>query len=133
MTAISLSITPLYAGILALMFVGLAVHVIRGRLSKLIGLGTGGDDDMLTRVRMHGNFGEYVPLCLVLMLILELGGTSVLFMHGIGIALVLGRIAHAYGLSKSAGATPYRAFGMVTVFIVLVGGGVRALLLGFGV
>ena len=72
MTGILLSITPLYAGILAVMYVGLAVHVIRGRLSKLIGLGTGGDDDMLTRVRMHGNFGEYVPLCLVLMLILEL-------------------------------------------------------------
>ena len=132
MTGISLSITPLYAGVLALMYFALAVHVIRGWRSKLIGLGAGDDDDMLTRIRMHGNFGEYVPLCLVLMLVLEFGGASALFLNGVGIALVLGRVAHAYGLSISSGATPYRVIGMITVFVVLVGGGVRAILLGVG-
>ena len=133
MDAFALSITPLYAGILALMYFGLAVHVIRGRRSKRIGLGAGDDDDMLTRIRMHGNFGEYVPLCLVLMLVLELGGSSAVFLHGVGITLVIGRAAHAYGLSKSSGATLYRVIGMVTVFFALIGGGLRAIMLGLGV
>jgi uncharacterized membrane protein YecN with MAPEG domain len=133
MDGLSLSITPLYAGILALIYVGLSVNVIRGRRAKSIGLGTGDDPDMLTRVRIHGNFAEFVPICLVLMVVLELGGSSAVFLNGVGISLVLGRLAHAYGLTKSPGVTPGRVIGVVTVFVVLVGGGVRAILLGLGI
>lgn len=132
MDTVLLSITPLYAGILALLYFGLSVYVILGRRAKLIGLGDGGDAEMLTRIRMHGNFAEFVPLCLVVMLILELGGGAALLLHGLGIALVLGRVAHAYGLRISSGATPYRVFGMVSAFAVLIFGGIWTVLLGLG-
>ena len=133
MGTVPLSVTPLYAGILALLYFGLSIYVILGRRDKLIGLGDGGDAEMLTRIRMHGNFAEFVPLCLVVMLILELGGSGAMLLHGMGIALVLGRIAHAYGLRVSSGATPYRAIGMVSAFAVLIIGGIGALLLGLGI
>ena len=133
MTALPLSITPLYAGILALIYCGLAVHVIRGWRSKCIGLGAGDDEDMLARIRILGNFAEYIPICLVLMVILELGGSSAVFLNGVGIALIIGRLAHAYGLTTSQGVTPGRVIGVVTVFVVLIGDGVRAILLGLGV
>lgn len=133
MGTVPLSITPLYAGILALLYFGLSIYVILGRRDKLIGLGDGGDAEMLTRIRMHGNFAEFVPLCLVVMLILELGGSAAMLLHGMGIALVLGRIAHAYGLRVCSGATPYRAIGMVSAFAVLIIGGIGALLLGLGI
>ena len=78
MDGIQLTITPIFAGILAMMYVGLAFLVINGRRSKRISLGTGDDDDMVRRVRAHGNFGEYVPFCLLVMLMQEIGGTSAL-------------------------------------------------------
>jgi uncharacterized membrane protein YecN with MAPEG domain len=133
MSILPLTATPLYAGILALIYVGLSIYVIRARLSKQIGLGTADDPEMLTRTRIHGNFAEYVPMALLLMLALELGGASVVMLHLSGILLVGGRLAHAYGLSVSSGATFYRAFGMISLYFVLITGGIHAILLAVGV
>lgn len=133
MTIVPLTITPLYAGLLALIYVGLSIYVIRARRAKLIGLGTGGDPEMLTRTRIHGNFAEYVPMALVLLLALELSGAERGLLHLFGVLLVSGRVSHAYGLSVSSGATLYRVYGMISVFFVLVSGGIRAILLALGI
>lgn len=127
MNDISLTATPLYAGILALLYVALAFHVIQGRWKSRIGLGAGGDAGMLTRIRMHGNFAEYVPFCLLLMLLAELGGAAAIWLHALGMALVLGRLAHAVGLSRTDGASVWRAFGMAATFGVLIVGGLLAI------
>jgi uncharacterized protein len=54
------------AGLLGLLAVSLTVSVGRLRMQKKIYLGDGGDPDMLAAIRAHGNFMEYVPLCLAL-------------------------------------------------------------------
>ena len=54
------------AGLLGLLAVSLTVSVGRLRMQKKIYLGDGGDPDMLSAIRAHGNFMEYVPLCLAL-------------------------------------------------------------------
>jgi uncharacterized protein len=54
------------AGLLGLLAVSLTVSVGRLRMQKKIYLGDGGDPEMLAAIRAHGNFMEYVPLCLVL-------------------------------------------------------------------
>jgi uncharacterized membrane protein YecN with MAPEG domain len=133
MSILPLTATPLYAGTLALIYVGLSIYVIRARLSKQIGLGTADDPEMLIRTRIHGNFAEYVQMALALMLALELAGTSAVLLHVWGILLVGGRLAHAYGLSLSSGATFYRTFGMISVFFVLVTGGICAIFLPLGI
>lgn len=132
MTIAPLTVTPLYAGLLALIYVGLSIYVIRARRAKLIGLGTGGDPEMLTRTRIHGNFAEFVPITLILLLALELSGAEPVMLHVWGVLLVAGRLSHAYGLALSSGATLWRVFGMVSVFFVLVSGGIRAILLALG-
>ncbi|SEO89250.1 hypothetical protein SAMN02990966_03261 [Rhodospirillales bacterium URHD0017] len=54
------------AGLLGLLAVSLTVSVGRLRMQKKIYLGDGGDPEMLSAIRAHGNFMEYVPLCLAL-------------------------------------------------------------------
>ena len=54
------------AGLLGLLAVSLTVSVARLRMQKKIYLGDGGDLEMLSAIRAHGNFMEYVPLCLAL-------------------------------------------------------------------
>ena len=54
------------AGLLGLLAVSLTVSVGRLRMQKKIYLGDGGDPEMLAAIRAHGNFMEYVPLCLAL-------------------------------------------------------------------
>ena len=49
-----------------LLAVSLTVSVGRMRMQKKIYLGDGGDPEMLSAIRAHGNFMEYVPLCLAL-------------------------------------------------------------------
>jgi uncharacterized membrane protein YecN with MAPEG domain len=109
-------ITLLYAGLCALLVLVLAVRVAMWRLSHKIGLGDGGDSELLRRVRVHGNAVEYLPLCLILLGGMELNGFSRPLIHGFGIALVLSRLAHAWGLSRSSGTSAGRIAGMAVTW-----------------
>lgn len=119
-------ITGLYAAILALIVVILAIRVTLRRRAAKVGIGNGGDAVLAQRIRVHANAAEYVPLALILLLILELNQTEPLLLHVFGCLLIAGRLVHAYGLSHSAGASPGRSFGMVLTWGVIA---VMALLL----
>lgn len=113
-------IVALYAALNILLLVYLSVRVIGVRKKKEIGLGDGGNDELLQRIRVQGNFTEYAPIALLgLLLMASLGATPV-WLHGLGIAMTLGRTLHAFGLSKSSGATNPRVFGMLLTFCVLI-------------
>src|SRR5215475_6311742 len=105
-------ITGLYAAIAALIVVILGIRVTLRRRALKVGIGNGGDAVLAQRIRVHANAIEYLPLALLLLLILELNHTQPLVLHIFGIALILGRIAHAIGLSSSPGITPGRGVGM---------------------
>src|SRR3546814_4448838 len=64
-------VTPLYAGLLGLWFFVLCMRVVVARGQLGINLGDGGNETMNRRIRGHANFVEYVPLCLLLIAILE--------------------------------------------------------------
>jgi len=119
-------ITGLYAALSTLFILILAARVIVYRRTHGIGLGDEGDTELRRRVRVHGNAIEYLPFGLLLMLILELDQTVPLLLHVFGIVLLLARLAHAWGVSHSSGASPGRVVGVVLTFGVL---GVMALLL----
>ncbi len=91
-------VTPIYAGLLALLFLVLSYRVIllRGHGASL---GDGGDPVLLRRIRAHANFSEYVPFILLMMGILELSHFSTYLLHGLGIALLVARLLHGYALS----------------------------------
>ncbi len=122
-----LAITPVYAGLLALLFVLLSTRVIRFRRTARVSLGDGGDEELRRRIRVHGNFIEYAPLTLVLMLLAELQGQPAWAIHLIGGLLVIGRTAHAYGVSQSPQILALRVVGMTTTIAAIVTGAVTNL------
>jgi uncharacterized protein len=105
-------ITAFYAGILCLLYLALAANVIRTRRALQVGLGDGGQLVLQRRIRAHGNFAEYVPLALLLMAFVESGGLGPRALHGLGIALLLGRLAHAWALSSVTPRPAARVAGM---------------------
>jgi uncharacterized membrane protein YecN with MAPEG domain len=111
-------VTPLYAGLLVLLFVLLCIRVVQFR-QKGISLGDGGDPGMLRVIRGHANFAEHVPLALLLMAILEISRTSVYLLHAIGIALVVSRLLHGYALSYAQKFRFGRVWGAGLTFVVL--------------
>lgn len=117
----TLSIVPYYASILAPLFALLSVNVIAGRQKHKIALGTGLNSDMERRIRVHGNFAEYVPLTLLLLMMLELRGASPVVLHGLCISLTFGRVVHAWGVSRPPENFKLRVCGTSLTFLALVG------------
>ncbi len=115
-----LTITPLYAGLLGLWYLVLSAHVVRGRRGQQISLGDGGDAAMTRRIRGHANFGEYVPLILLMLAMLELGGgTARWLLHALGVALLIARLAHGVALSFTERWMLGRFIGAALTFTVL--------------
>ena len=92
------SITALYAAILAVIIVALGINVTRHRVKLEVPLGDGGNPQMLRMIRLHGNAVEYVPLALLLMLTYEINGGWHAALHVSGIALVAGRLLQTWGM-----------------------------------
>ncbi len=119
-TPMSVAVVTFYAGLNGLIAFVLVVLVVRQRGKTKTGLGTGGHVVLEQAIRVHGNFVEYVPLILILLLLLELGGLAPLWLHLMGIALTLGRILHAWGLSTSPGESFGRAVGTGLTWLTLL-------------
>lgn len=113
-------ITTLYAGLLALLYVGLSAYVIRGRYKYRTALGDGGNPALARRIRIHANFAEYVPLALLLLFLVDYSRTSPIIVHWLGIMLVLGRVLHVWGLCCSESTSFGRFAGMILTFLVLI-------------
>ena len=115
-----MSITPLYAAILALIFIALSIRTIRLRRRYRVGVGDGNHAELQRAARVHGNFAEYVPLTLLLIYFFEISSGSVLLTHTLCIALLCGRLIHAYGVSHVRENYRYRTIGMVLTFGVII-------------
>jgi uncharacterized protein len=118
-------VTPLYAGVLALWFLVLSFKVVQGRAK--ISLGDGGDPAMLRLIRGHGNFAEYVPLILIMIGMLELGGCPAWLLHTLGLTLLTARFLHGYSLSFTQQWKFGRYWGTVLTFLLLLVGGLLCL------
>ena len=99
-------ITALYAALLVAVFVVLTVRIGLARGRTGISMLDGGNEQVLVDMRRHGNFIEHVPLLLILMAIVEINDGSPVFLHIVGIALVICRIAHPFGLRHDRAQTP---------------------------
>ncbi len=113
-------ITSFYAAVLALLFVALAVRVIRQRHASRIALGVAGNSVLERLARVHANFAEYVPFTLMLLLLAELAATPRWMLHVAGIALVAGRLTHAIGVSRAPEDFRLRTFGMAATLGTIV-------------
>lgn len=105
------SVTPLYALPLAAIFLILWFRVTGVRAAMGISFGDGGNEMLLQRVRQHGNFVEWTTFVLILMILAEGMGAPDLYLHISGALLLLGRIAHPFGLTPGNAAHPLRYVG----------------------
>ena len=96
--------TALYAGILGIMAVALALNTAFRRVETKTAI-AGDDDILIKRSRAFGNLVEHAPLMLILLMLMEYRGSE-FFVHIFGIAFILCRGAHAYGIISKDGLGP---------------------------
>ena len=124
-----MTLTALYAGCLGLFHVILACWVIYLRRYHRVGIGAGDHFDLKKAVRVHGNFIENVPLALILLGLLEVNGEGPVLLHILGSCLLLGRVLHAYGLSRTHRSSFGRFTGTALSLIVIALSSARLLLI----
>ena len=117
-------ITSFYAALLALLFVVLSVRTLRLRRRLGIAVGDDGSAAMLRAMRVHANFAEYVPLCLLLSALAEAAGAPAMALHAGLAALLAGRAVHAYGVGQVREDFRFRVVGVgVTLTFLVVAAG----------
>ena len=115
------SITGLYGGLTALLVIGLGVRVVQLRMRHRVGLGDGGIAELSRAIRTHGNLVENAPLVLLLMLVAELSAAAPpVALHAAGVAVLTGRLLHAFGLSRSPNRSPGRFLGVLLTWLTIL-------------
>ncbi|MFN0185658.1 MAG: MAPEG family protein [Aquabacterium sp.] len=123
----ALQTTTLYALPLALLCLVLWFRVTAMRANLKVSIGDAGNPVLLERIRQHGNFIEWVPMVLLLMLLAESSGAGKLWLHLGGGLLLAGRLIHPFGLKANNASHPLRIVGntasllaMLTLMVGLV-------------
>lgn len=125
-------ITLLFASLHVLLMLVLLARISRHRHGHRIGLGDGGDAALTRKIRVHGNFVEHAPFALLLLGLLELSGLAAPWLWTFGGALLLGRIAHAIGLSRTGGYSLGRFYGTALTWLVLLAMALAGIWLALG-
>lgn len=105
------TVTPIYALAVAAIYMVLWMRVTAKRGGMGQSIGDGGDADLLLRVRQHGNCAEWSSFLLILMILAEGMNAPDLYLHIGGALLVIGRIAHPFGLKTDNAGHPLRYVG----------------------
>jgi uncharacterized protein len=119
-TMMLLMVSPLYLVFSALLLVLLSIRIILLRRTFKAGLGDKNEPSLKKAIRAHGNFTEYVPLALLMLVVMELMGVAALYLHLVGGSLLLGRVIHAWGVSQLAERLIWRLCGMLLTFFSLL-------------
>ena len=112
-------IAGLYAAIAGIFLIYLSVRVIGLRRGKRISVGPAGDAELERAMRVHGNFVEYAPLGLLLLIVAEMNGLAAPAVHALGLALIAGRFIHFLGFRSPEAPGVFRVGGMATTFTVI--------------
>ncbi|MFM7333959.1 MAG: MAPEG family protein [Tabrizicola sp.] len=116
--------TALYALPLALLGLVLWFRVTSVRAALKVSIGDAGNPGLHERIRQHGNFIEWAPMVLVLMMLAEGNGAGALWLHAAGGLLLVGRLVHPFGLKADNAGHPLRYVGnsasLLAMIIVMV-------------
>ena len=115
-----LPITLTLAGAAALLHIWLGMRVARVRGQVKVSVGDGGQEPLIRRMRAHSNFHENMPIFIVLIGLLELAGADARILWGAGIAFILARIAHGFGMDRPS-PSRFRMIGSVGSSVVILG------------
>jgi uncharacterized membrane protein YecN with MAPEG domain len=113
-----LKVTLLYGGLSALLVTLLGINVSLMRMRTQLLAGAPLPPREMMKVRAHGNAAEWVPLGILLMLVLELGGARSMWLHLLGGGFLFARLLHAGGFLFRI---PTSAIGATLNYLVLTG------------
>ena len=113
------TITANYLAILALIYVALALQVIRLRRSSGAPFNDGGNEGLRGAIRAHGNFAEYVPIITLMVAFLEMSGASPLRIHLMMGTLVLSRLLHPLGMYATPGSLRFLVCRGGSIFLTI--------------
>ena len=119
MTPIILPITLSIAAAAAVLHIWLAARVSQLRSRHKVSIGDGGNEALVRRMRAHANYGENMPVALILLALLELAGGDPRILWGAAILFILSRILHAFGMDQPP-PSRLRMFGMMGTTLALV-------------
>ena len=94
----TLPITALTAAICAIMLLITAIDTVRNRLRAKAAFGDGGDSQLVSASRSHGNLAEHAPLAVILIGLLEQSGAHHWTLTGIAVLFLFARMMHIIGL-----------------------------------
>ena len=120
MFSIDMPVTTMVAAIMGLLIVIVSYRVAIHRLRSRIEIGAGGDAQLERLIRVQGNLTEYAPITLILLGLLEIGGTSQNILITLGGVFVIARLAHAHGFGTKPGKNPGRFYGMIATWLVIL-------------
>lgn len=116
------------AGASALLNFWLGLRVSRLRISEKIMVGDGGNVRLIARMRAQLNFAEYAPLVLILIALIELARGTQVWLWGVAVLFVVGRILHAFGMD---GWKLGRLLGILATMLTMLGLAAYAVYLGY--
>jgi len=115
------SVTAATAVVLAVLQMLLLLFAANGRGRYRTGLGDGGNEKLLRRIRMHGNLAENAPMFLILLGLAEITGQWPTAIPLFALGFILARLSHALGLAISSGPSPFRFVGVIGTVICDLG------------
>lgn len=128
-----MSITLVTASLIGLLLIYLSANVSRERGRAKVSIGDGGDDKLAHAIRAQGNLTEFAPVALILLGLLEYQGTNPMILMAFGAAFVLGRFMHGLTFGKFEGRNPYRFWGTILSWLMILLASLLGLLKGFHV
>jgi uncharacterized membrane protein YecN with MAPEG domain len=116
-------ITSVFTAIFGILLVVLSLRVGVLRNREGIWFLDGGNEELMRRIRAQGNFIEYVPIALLSIALVELGGGGGGLVWSLGAGLLAARLAHAIGVSMTATSAARSAGTLGTFAVMLVSAG----------
>ena len=114
----------LWVGLHLILLLVLSVLVVRQRRRHGVVLGDAAVPELTQAIRAFGNATEYVPAGLVALAVLAMVGAPPILVHLTGLVLLVGRVSHAIGLSRSGGASILRSAGVILTWLAYIVGAV---------
>ena len=119
MTPTMLPITLTIAEAAAVLHIWLAARVSQMRNRHKVSIGDGGNEALIRRMRAHANYGENMPVVLILLALLELAGGDARILWAAAIIFIVARLLHAFGMDRTP-PSKLRMFGMMGSVLALV-------------
>lgn len=115
-----LPVTSLIALPMAILMIGLAYRVAALRMRNRIGIGVSGNKGLARAMAAHGNAVENIPLALILFALAEIQGANMLLLSAGGVIFVIARLLNAWGVSRHAGKSFGRFYGIIFSWLIIV-------------